>query len=375
MADLETYSRHIAHLFDLECGVYDIRGKDFVQADHRCRRCGRCDYRSTHLYGCYEAQRWDNRYIYYCPAGYIFVAVTLLNEVHMAQTGLIAGPMQMGEPEDLTAEAGIPQFRTDKVHSFTELMHGLVSGLARENTETDCGTVLNEIYKVIEDVRIRSAYPIELESALCRAVAAKNAPEAKELLNQLLGHIFFHSNGDFETIKSRVLDLTILLSHAAIEAGANADQIFALNRGCKEEIAGIGSIDRLSLWLTDVINRFIGYVFDFSSVKHADIIHKTVDYIAGHYAQKLTLDDISGHVYMSRSYLCRVFKKEMHCSLTAYINRVRVNKSKQLLSDTQLSLIEVGNAVGFDDQSYFSKVFRSMVGVSPGRYREQYGKH
>ena len=61
-------------------------------------------------------------------------------------------------------------------------------------------------------------------------------------------------------------------------------------------------------------------------------------------------------------------------SITNYINQVRVEKSKLFLTDRSYSLVDIANAVGFDDQSYYTKVFKSITGVSPGKYREAHGK-
>jgi AraC-like DNA-binding protein len=52
-----------------------------------------------------------------------------------------------------------------------------------------------------------------------------------------------------------------------------------------------------------------------------------------------------------------------------YLNDLRVGEAKNLLRETDLPLIEIASRVGFEDQSYFSRVFRNVVGISPGRYR------
>ena len=91
--------------------------------------------------------------------------------------------------------------------------------------------------------------------------------------------------------------------------------------------------------------------------------------------KKITLDDIADNVYLSRTYISRIFKEEMKVTLTKYINKIRIDKSKQLLLDSSLTLADVANLTGFDDQSYYSKTFRSITGMSPGKYREKHGIH
>lgn len=61
-------------------------------------------------------------------------------------------------------------------------------------------------------------------------------------------------------------------------------------------------------------------------------------------------------------------------NLSSYINAVRVEKSKSLLLDNSIRLVDVANLCGFEDQSYYTKVFKRIVGVSPKRYRDCRGK-
>jgi YesN/AraC family two-component response regulator len=90
--------------------------------------------------------------------------------------------------------------------------------------------------------------------------------------------------------------------------------------------------------------------------------------------KKILLEDVAGHVQLSPSYFCSVFKQEMKCNFNAYLNRIRIEMSKKLLMDNDIPLADVANLVGYEDQSYFTRVFRSHVGTSPGKYRERKGQ-
>jgi AraC-like DNA-binding protein len=60
-------------------------------------------------------------------------------------------------------------------------------------------------------------------------------------------------------------------------------------------------------------------------------------------------------------------------NLSSYLNRLRVEKACHLLTDTDLTLSEIAGSCGFEDQSWFSKIFKSYTGLSPGKYRGQGG--
>ena len=77
------------------------------------------------------------------------------------------------------------------------------------------------------------------------SILDRNSQHARAVLNKLLGRIFFHSNSDLKVIKTRVLDLIVLLSRSTIEGGANVDQIFGLNNSYIHEIQKFQSLEGL----------------------------------------------------------------------------------------------------------------------------------
>ena len=192
-------------------------------------------------------------------------------------------------------------------------------------------------------------------------------------MNQLLGHIYFASNFDLKSIKTRVVELIVILSRATIDAGADIREVFLFNTNYIQEIDRFDSIEELSVWLTGIMNRFISYSFDFNQVKHSNVVYKVMEYVKANYSKKLTLDDIARHVYLSRSYLSSIFKEETGQSLFSYVNSVRVEKSRMFLLDNSISLVDISEMCGFEDQSYFTKVFKKAMGVSPKKYRDSRG--
>ena len=126
-AIVKKYQKHIASAFGVECNVFDVLRREFDCPENMfCSKCRiGCDFKNTHLYGCYEAVRWDNKYIYYCPCGYIFIAVPIIDERGVLNSGVITGPIMMGEAEDFEEAPGIPNFPTGRVNDITEIITAL----------------------------------------------------------------------------------------------------------------------------------------------------------------------------------------------------------------------------------------------------------
>ena len=95
-------------------------------------------------------------------------------------------------------------------------------------------------------------------------------------------------------------------------------------------------------------------------------------YLDAHYAEKISLDDLSARFYVNKFYLTRVFKEQYGQTINAYLLGLRITKAKQLLRFTEKSVEEIGLECGLGALHYFSRVFKEVEGMAPSRYREQW---
>lgn len=99
------------------------------------------------------------------------------------------------------------------------------------------------------------------------------------------------------------------------------------------------------------------------------IVGAAMDYIERHSAEKFSLQTLSEALFINGSYLLRLFKARTGQTLLSYHNRVRCDKAQALLRDTELSISEVGEAVGFVSSAHFSHVFKKTTGMTPTEFR------
>jgi AraC-like DNA-binding protein len=169
--------------------------------------------------------------------------------------------------------------------------------------------------------------------------------------------------------------LIVVLSRAAVDAGADINEIFLINENFTENINEFSNLEDLSIWVTNMLQRFISFTFEFDKVKHADAVYKVIEYIKANFQRRMSLEEIAASTYLSKTYLSSLFKKETGYSISEYINIVRIERSKSLLLEENISIIDIANLCGFEDQSYFTKVFKHIVGITPKKYRENRGKN
>ncbi|CAI6070328.1 helix-turn-helix domain-containing protein [Cohnella sp. JJ-181] len=100
-------------------------------------------------------------------------------------------------------------------------------------------------------------------------------------------------------------------------------------------------------------------------------IPAVVRYIEQHYNQELTLQEIANQFYLSREYISRRFKQETGENMIDFLTRIRIDKAKLLLANPNFKIAQVAEMVGYQDEKYFSKVFKKLTGVSPNQYRKK----
>ncbi len=102
-------------------------------------------------------------------------------------------------------------------------------------------------------------------------------------------------------------------------------------------------------------------------------VERCLNFIHEHYAKDFPVEALAKTVYVSPSYLFRIFRKKMGVTPMHYRNLVRVDKAKLLLLDRTLKMEEVADRVGFEDAKYFARVFKKETGASPSEFRRRNG--
>lgn len=391
----------------LGCTLSDAKGQVFADFGKSCENCtlcaavgrGREGCIRAHVYGMTEAQRFGGKYIYFCPMGLTCFVSPILAE-DGAAAKITVGPFIMVEKQDFIdceleenvrltgdklqkaaqAVETVPFVPPAKVNHLSTLLFmavGFMNNVSQENRllqSRRSDAIQGQITAYILTLKQQEGsghYPFELERRLLQSMQAQNREETQKYLNELLGAILFTNGGQIERVKTRLYELLVLMSREAIHSGADPDRTLQLNQEYLQKLMEFRTLDSLCLWLSDALNSLMQELFTYADSKHANLLHRCVQYIGEHYSEPITLTTVAREVYLTPSYLCRVFKREAGVTFHEYLNRVRVNKAKELLRDRDLRLTDISLMVGFTDQSYFTKVFKRLTGTLPRAYREK----
>jgi len=212
-------------------------------------------------------------------------------------------------------------------------------------------------------------YPLDNEKELIGKVKIGDRTGAKEILNSILGTILFHNPGDLGVLKARLLELVSILNRAAVEGGADIGVMLQRNLAYVNKVMQIDNQQDLCAWIAAALNEFIELVYSSQDARKIRQISPAINYIDANYDKQMTLEQIAKVCYLSPSRLAHLFKEQMNITIFDYVTTVRIERAKQLLLATTQNCTEICFQVGFNNQSYFNRVFKALVGMTPLQFR------
>ena len=131
---------------------------------------------------------------------------------------------------------------------------------------------------------------------------------------------------------------------------------------------------------TEIIQYFIRFMREnhTPAIEHTDVsapskyhnIYAVADYISEHFDETITLDLLADQFYISKYYLSRTFKEITGYGISEYLNIHRIREAKRLLEETDLSVQQIARKLGYESITYFEKVFKTYMTMSPLKYRK-----
>jgi AraC-like DNA-binding protein/ligand-binding sensor protein len=352
-----------------------------------------------HRKGIEESCRLGSSYIYMCELGFVFWTSPLYTGGRYAGA-LIAGNSLGIKKEDAVARIKacygnslsveqirkhlemIPERSYEETKALVQMMLICARQISGAGAGQDYGETRKKIMEKAAQPKAPDAVPsysdapgiMEAERRLLAALRRGDSVAASKTLDSILDIFSNMSPGDFEFFQFRAIELVVFLSRAAVPcANPSDDTVLEANNRYLKKIAESAGVDELTERLHSIIKLMAGKIFSFQGVRHASALRKAEGFIRENYTRKLSLEEIAGVSGLSAPYFSTIFREEMGENLSAYLNRLRVEKAAAMLTESAATLNEIAEACGFEDQSWFSKIFKNYMGLSPGRYREQGG--
>lgn len=375
--------------------VFSVRSENCICNFIRADECGR-----KIAYSGAKAAELKSAYIYETPCGLIMCISPVAPE-GKTLAYIACGPARLWDDDEYfrnefyskcrglgfsAEQAGfapenVKQVSCNYLTGLAGMLAVTVEYMAKETgrylkRKDELGRMATEQLKMQAELRLKEArtgyrkYPIELEKELIAYVQLGDKVRARAIINNFLGEIFAYACGDLDIIKAKLFEFTAFLSRAAVEAGAPLNTMADTIKKSVTLLAE--NVDYVSICTTavEIMNDFLDTVYENRKRRAAsEHLSKAVKIINERYYEELTLESLASKVFVSAYYLSHLFRDEMDITFTDYLNKVRVDRAKEFLSEG-CGVAEAAEKTGFNDPAYFMKIFKRYVGITPAKYKK-----
>jgi two-component system response regulator YesN len=206
----------------------------------------------------------------------------------------------------------------------------------------------------------------EYESELIMNVSSGNASKVTQILDGLLNKVLNNSEISMESIRQLVRNLCHILIKLNVEFEGDIHNF--LNKiGIPGYFLKYESIHSLVQVVYNFYNFAVQKYLDETGGKNS-VVTKVKSFIERSYSEDIGLNKLSDLFHINASYLTRIFKEEAGYSINEYIVKVRVENAKRILEAGKVNIQKLAETVGYEDSTYFFKVFKKVTGMTPREY-------
>ncbi len=346
-----------------------------------------------------QAARYGEPSIFRCPAGLVeWVSPIVLEGIHIGS--LVCGQVLMWEPEEffwielnnlnscltddleplMAAARELQVVPADKVQAASRLMSilansimGLVWEEIRRKSEARYQKELLEKEKGMrleleKQLNVYSmSYYRDQTRSLIAATSSRNFEKARSIVTVIIADII-NRNDEFDYAHTQMYDMMFMLSRVAIDSGAESEECMRIMTDHCSVARYVSSLEGLGHAAGETAERLISEM-ETAAGTHKPAVEAMCGYIKAHLSVTFSVKDVADTVDLSPYYASRIFKEDTGITIMEYATKARINEAKYLLTNPKFRVEEVAAQVGYTDPSYFGRVFKKQVGMSPRQYR------
>ena len=176
---------------------------------------------------------------------------------------------------------------------------------------------------------------------------------------------------DMKSLYGIYMNLLLITNNFVTNRGLSFENILKVNVNFFANITKCSTVDELKAWFVEIIEKLSEYMDNRVSLHPK--IRRMLDEIEKNFGEPLSLEQMAESLESSANYLSRLFLKETGVGYIDYLVQFRIRKAQELLKNTGHSVAEISNIVGYVNDQHFNKIFKKIVGKSPGEYRKGLG--
>lgn len=338
-----------------------------------------CFCKSSDAFGAIQAAVTKKNSVYFCPCGLLEIAIPIIVRGHFLG-GFIGGQVRcLDAPKEISQLSNVMKYSKDykedkkvlqlfdkiPLYKYGDFIHvaELISLIINQLGENEFNTLMeSKEEKEVVDLNINDN-SFDLDN-LFSIIKEKDFRRVYYETPKILQNIYESKDRNIESFKESIIEIgqqLINFMEIPQNYAENVEEIFPLNKFLiKDKIY-------LEFWIFNIMN----YIFQKNSIKKYMIFENVFDYIENHIEEEIGLKEITNNCSVSQGYLSRIFKKQFNISIMEYLHMRKITIAKSYFCFSDLSITDVAFKLGYNESSYFSKVFKKYENVTVNKYKNK----
>lgn len=215
-------------------------------------------------------------------------------------------------------------------------------------------------------------FPVQARDEFLLEFKHVHNDSALRRLQILLEQMLFHAEDNVVVYRVRLLELLGMILNQVNEQGNDNPDLVSVTASAFDDLHRLETVGELTNQFKTTVEKLISRVTA-PTVEKTSVnpLNRAKAYIRENISEDLKVADVARQSFVSVSQLQRLFKETMGTTFSAWLTRVRIQKAKELLCETDRPTTDIAFEVGYNDSNYFSTAFRKHEGISPSQYRKQ----
>jgi two-component system response regulator YesN len=171
-------------------------------------------------------------------------------------------------------------------------------------------------------------------------------------------------------LKKFCSEICYLVIYKGVEMGFYWEEVNEKKFECLKRIENSADYESLMKVFAGILSDLELFFTENIQIKSNTVITAVIKYIHQNYDHDISLESTAKHFFIDKSYLCKLFKKHINQNFNDYLMQIRIKKAKELLYNPKYTVNAVSNQVGYSDYSYFGRIFKKIVGMTPSEYKK-----
>ena len=253
-------------------------------------------------------------------------------------------------------------------YAKSAIEYGVAGYILKPIAENQIIETLNQVKKTLT-VPVERKYTRELDKKLIEAVLLTDS-KAYELLAAILEEEGQYELEDISGMNLRFSYILEEIVQAINKKYANLNKLeplgVNLTDGRQKYMSRTALTERFEL----EIKRLFDILDKYLLVYKDNVVRQASRYVVNHVDEKIGLTIISTYLNISKNYFCSLFKQETGENFLNYVTKIKMQRAKYLLKEKNMRIYEVCNYLGYTDTTYFTKLFKKYIGMTPNDYKK-----